>query len=536
MTSNVRDEFESELQRTRARWVRRRILWLLAVTLALTLLVMPSEYAKVTTSPDGPARHAALLRLGWMALGGVLAVACGAWVLAIRYRPGAARTTSHIALGLMAFIGLLSMPVERLATHLEGERIFLDVVSKAGPQGQQLVVRGADAIPPRPADDTSPEAAATSPDPAAAFPRDGRGEASLAAQTGTVLHLAILAIGLALSAHLLPCLFMPWTVRESLVPAAAVLAGTVGVLAFDVVGGSLGWTWATAIALGTVSCLVPGALLCWWRYTRFRGDYRLRFESGRYKELRGELSAARRIHESTLPPMSLPGPAWLAYRYRPTRDVGGDMLTVRELDGGRRMVVLLDVTGHGITAALMVNRLIGELDRLLAGQPPPGPGGLLRGLNRYASLLLGPHGLFLSAIAAEFDPYACRMRYASAGHPTAYLRRCDGSMEELRSTGLLLGVVEPREFELDEMTLTLTGGEVFLLCTDGATETRDARGVPLLTAGLAMLFAEAAATAADPPELAERLMDEVDRYRHGDVEDDTLLVVVTVQHPTDRPA
>ena len=71
---------------------------------------------------------------------------------------------------------------------------------------------------------------------------------------------------------------------------------------------------------------------------------------------------------------------------------------------GRLRVLLLDVTGHGLAAAMTVTRLSGEIERIIAEQPDIGPAALLQCLNHYTELLLSQHSIFATAVVAEVDP------------------------------------------------------------------------------------------------------------------------------------
>src|SRR5690606_28540475 len=98
---------------------------------------------------------------------------------------------------------------------------------------------------------------------------------------------------------------------------------------------------------------------------------KLRALATRYGEFRRELTDARRIHESLFPKPKCEGDVHFLYLYEPMRQIGGDYLFVScaPTDDGRREMlsfVVIDVTGHGIPAALTVNRLHGELSRLFA--------------------------------------------------------------------------------------------------------------------------------------------------------------------------
>lgn len=580
-------EFESELERERARWVRRRFLWLMGVTLALSMPILPALWFSMESDGNAPGLRyeAGLIRFWWATLAvGVYLLAMLAVIVKGNQR-GSARFASRLALALMSLTGLLTVPIERIAAGLEGTMRFEatatgpDGTTRPTPEGKILsdLMAGfragkslGEAQRQNPAD-AAPTTRTTRPAPREyqritlrpgfeiELGSDATGERSASATLGTGarpgvtggatgrgagggineqliasvwtpgLRTALMAVWVAISVHLLACLFMPWTVRESLVPAAAIAASFAIVVVADLMVGQISLFWLAVIVPALVSALVPGTVLCWWRYSRFRGEYRLQFESDRYQQLRTELSAARRIHDSSLPPQIITGPVHVTYAYRPMRDIGGDLLVSRELPGGQRLLVLIDVTGHGITAALTVNRLLGELDRLLAQQQQMSPAVMLAALNRYTWLMLAQHALYLSAVVLVIDPVARTLCYASGGHPTGHIARRDGSTDDLESTSTLLGVLVPDQYDAEERTVALQVGEVVLFCTDGATESRQADGTMLRTAGMRQLFEEVVRSQAIPRDrVADALMHRLISLRPGDDEDDTLLVCASL--------
>lgn len=566
-------EFEGELERERARWVRRRFLWLMGVTLALSMPMLPALWLSMEAdgTTSGMTREAGLIRFWWATLAvGIYLLAMVAVIVKVN-RPGSARFASRLALALMSLTGLLTVPIERIAAGLEGTLSF--EVSTTGPEGTTRPSPERKALSEfmagfqagaglgeaqrqssegRANGSTKPTTQTTRPAlqegqrivlrPGFEFSAKANGQGGaggsgfnerlLASVWTPGLRTALMAVWVAVSVHLLACLFMPWTVRESLVPAAAIGTSFAIVVAADLMVGQITWFWVALIVPALVSALVPGTALCWWRYSRFRGEYRLQFESERYQELRTELSAARRIHDSSLPPQITTGPVHVTYAYRPMRDIGGDLLVSREWPDGRRLIVLVDVTGHGITAALTVNRLLGELDRLLAQQRQLSPAAVLAGLNRYTRLMLAHHALYLSAVVLVIDPVGRTLCYASGGHPTGHIARRDGTTEDLESTATLLGVLPPDHYDAEEREVRLDPGDVVFFCTDGATESRQADGTMLRTAGMRRLFEEVARSPTIPPDrVADALMLRLISLRPGEDEDDTLLVCACL--PTD---
>ncbi|MFT3684018.1 MAG: SpoIIE family protein phosphatase [Phycisphaerales bacterium] len=189
--------------------------------------------------------------------------------------------------------------------------------------------------------------------------------------------------------YLLACVFVPMRWKESLriaLPGLAVLTGSVMFLPV------LGWQPIVGFLLLALAYTVISAGWSAWRYADFDARLRAHGLGARYADLSeqvssisAELQEARRLHESLFPALAvLQGhpdtPVRVGFRYEPARQIGGDFLDVyREPPataadptadkGGGVTVVVIDVSGHGVTAALAVNRLHGELRRFFARYP-----------------------------------------------------------------------------------------------------------------------------------------------------------------------
>ena len=382
-----------------------------------------------------------------------------------------------------------------------------------------------------------------------------RGQVLLDGDPGTTLRDAARGLPLGLLVrHLLPCMLIPWTLRESLRPAGVLVLIVAVVLLFDVARGSV--PAGPAAGDFVLSCLAvaPGALVCWWRHSRFHRNFTLRFESSMYRRLQSELASARRVHESCLPAPIDDGPVRLSYAYEPMRQIGGDLLFVypppelrarsrnntgdRYEDEGRGppsdqpvSVVVLDVTGHGIAAALIVNRLVGELERIFADDPAAGPARVLAGLNRYVTFTLARYELYATALCVRIDPAAMTLEWASGGHPPACLRRAGGGTERLESTAPILGVIEPAEYDPEPQGLPIRPGDVLLAYTDGASEAADAAARHLGTAGVERLFASVSTDGMPSASYPDAILTRVAAHRAGDPEDDTLIVSISFAAP-----
>jgi PAS domain S-box-containing protein len=177
-----------------------------------------------------------------------------------------------------------------------------------------------------------------------------------------------------------------------------------------------------------------------------------------------ELRVARLI-QHTLLPKSLPeleGHQMAVY-YQPAREVGGDFYDFLRLPDGRLGLIVGDVSGKGVPAAIVmaITRTM-----LRAAYHLGSPGEILKQVNDnlYPEI---PPNMFVTCLAALLDSRTGRLQYANAGHDLPYVRHSAG-VSELRATGMPLGLMPNMSYE--EKEITLQPGESILLYSDGLVE------------------------------------------------------------------
>lgn len=328
--------------------------------------------------------------------------------------------------------------------------------------------------------------------------------------------------------HMIACLFIPWTPVQAMRPLGATLTvyALVRLLAVPIHREPMGDAITAVLLSPAVG--IPGTLICWFRHSRRLERFKLQFLHRRYAEIRQELFNARQIHESLFPKVIEGGPLRLTYRYEPMRQIGGDFLHAHTTAHGEDRVVsvvVMDVTGHGIAAALTVNRLHGELERLFAEHPEIRPGEVLRLLNRYVHLTLAIHSVYVTAFCARVDTRSPVVEYASGGHPPAFIRGVDGTIHELESTTIVLGATRDADFEASGASAPFGPGDSLVVYTDGAYEARDAGGRMLGITGLRRILA---GSKADPSSgWPGTILAVVDAHRTGQSTDDVLIVEIS---------
>lgn len=332
--------------------------------------------------------------------------------------------------------------------------------------------------------------------------------------------------------HVIACVFLPWTPRQALRPIGPLLLlNAIIVLIFGDAAGTL----KAFIILMSIFAAAPGTLIAWFKHSRRMEHFRVRMLQARYGQMRRELFDARRIHEALFPPPVQTGPLRFEYRYVPMLQIGGDYLYARfspSRNGSDRPgpfnLLLMDVTGHGIAAALTVNRLYGEVERLFAEDPHTGPGEVLTALNRYVHLTLANHSIYVTALCIRIDLDADLLEYASGGHPPAFLCSVDGRLDQLDSTSFVLGAAAGPDFDPAVERRTFGPGDSLLAYTDGALECRNQLGRMLGVKGLTRILASVhKPEQAGKSGLASVILAAVDQHRHGPPEDDTLVVEIT---------
>ncbi len=150
----------------------------------------------------------------------------------------------------------------------------------------------------------------------------------------------------------------------------------------------------------------------------------------------------------------------------PARAVGGDYYDFLDLGPDRFGLVIGDVSGKGIAAALLMANLQANL-RSQCAISLDQPQRLLRAVNQLFSQNT-PDGAFATLFLADYHVPTGRLRYINCGHPPALILRRDDSIDRLDPTATVLGIFKKWDCELGERTIH--PGDTLVLYTDGITE------------------------------------------------------------------
>jgi sigma-B regulation protein RsbU (phosphoserine phosphatase) len=195
--------------------------------------------------------------------------------------------------------------------------------------------------------------------------------------------------------------------------------------------------------------------------------------------------------------------------------VAGDMYDFVRVEPHKAGILIADVSGHGVPAALIASMV--KMAASAQSEHAQDPAKLLSGMNH--ALCGNTQDQFVTAAYVHLDAESRLMHYAAAGHP-AMLRVRNGLVEEIIENGFLMGVVQEAPYEA--ISQPLIEGDRLILYTDGLLEARDGSGKIFGEANLHQAVVESAQTAVE--EAAGHIIAAVERW--ASTQEDDLTVIV----------
>jgi PAS domain S-box-containing protein len=243
------------------------------------------------------------------------------------------------------------------------------------------------------------------------------------------------------------------------------------------------------------------------------------------REIDQDLLLAARVQQSLAPEPLVWGGMRVDTFYQPAHTIGGDFGLVRPSEEKHLNLLVCDVSGHGISSALVANRIYSETVTLLSNRAPLAD--VLRRLNSLVIRSIGTPGFFFTLAAARIDRGGRTMEFAGAGHPPAMIVRPGAEPRLLRSRSTVLGML-PDAVDADVTLYSeLEHDDRIVLYTDGLTDVVDSRGEMLKAEGLENFVRE---TALLPfGEMKQGILNRVAAWRDGPPTDDVSLVLVEVR-------
>lgn len=244
----------------------------------------------------------------------------------------------------------------------------------------------------------------------------------------------------------------------------------------------------------------------------------------RHMEMEAELSLAARVQQSLAPQNLVWNDVSVETYYNPARTIGGDFGVVFPHNDEVLTVLMCDVSGHGIGAALMANRIYSEALHQL--ERKVGPGTLLRHVHDFVHDRIATDGFYFTMAAVRFSQRGRRMAFAAAGHPPAMLAS-KGHVRLLDSQNGILGCLSETGPSNSVDEISLEPGDRLVLYTDGLVEVFNHHDDMLGVEGFAQLVLDSAKLPL--PEMRQAVLDGVAAWRHGPLADDVSLVIVEVR-------
>jgi len=250
----------------------------------------------------------------------------------------------------------------------------------------------------------------------------------------------------------------------------------------------------------------------------------LRLTTAEKERMQRELEIAKGIQQSFLPELPPRVEGFdLAALNVPAQEVGGDFYDFIPIGGENWGLVIADVSGKGIPAALFM-----ALSRTLVRANTIGTTSVSQAIQR-ANDLIAEHertSMFVTLFCGMLDPKRRTLTYVSAGHnPPLKFASGGGDTIMLKARGIALGIMP--DIRLEEQEITLDEGDILVLYTDGVTEAIDDKegqfGQDRLNAAVQR------ASALPASEIIERVVDEVNEFSQGQPQfDDITLMIVKV--------
>ena len=236
-----------------------------------------------------------------------------------------------------------------------------------------------------------------------------------------------------------------------------------------------------------------------------------------------DLKLAEQVQQRFLPQSTptIPGFEFFAH-YHPAYEVGGDYYDFVSLPSNRWAIALGDVSGKGVSAALMMAKFSGDTRYCILTENAPGPAA-----NELNSLLCaaGIDEKFITLSLSVLDVARRRLTLASAGHLAIMIRRAGGQVEEIGEdiTGFPLGIVPESDYRQTE--IELNPGDVVVIFSDGVTDPRNMKEEIYHTKENPRLTHRVAASSGGPDAIGRAILQEIREFSagHEQVDDITLI-------------
>lgn len=243
--------------------------------------------------------------------------------------------------------------------------------------------------------------------------------------------------------------------------------------------------------------------------------------------LQREMNTARRVQETIIPKGLRRQKIDIEVAYVPILEIGGDLGLTLERSPSRYDVAIGDVTGHGIGAALVGNRVHTLLTSLYATDAPLDS--IIHRLDYFLSEEISDIGMFLTLMAMRFDLDRMVLECAGGGHVAALHYKRSGTLSEVEGR---CGIIGAGNLFCDAdpvAVVPIESGDCILLYTDGIVDCTNPAGEAFSKVRLSSAFTNAAARTRDNGKIAPTLVSAAKDFTGGRFQDDVLLLAIQIK-------
>ena len=232
---------------------------------------------------------------------------------------------------------------------------------------------------------------------------------------------------------------------------------------------------------GVILILIAAVLSIVLRQQRIKRDIQnfllLKEIEEKNVQIKKDLEFANRIHRTLIPESIQTKQADIRVSYLPVSYVGGDYAKFHFWKDDALIFFICDVTGHGVAAALMVNRIHAEFERLAKEGLEPGK--LLQKLDKFIEEDFTGTSMYLSAFCGMLDFKKHRFLFSNYGHPPQFFHQAKKkTVESLSAHTTLLGIPKEEGQPVYQSEMRFESGDRILLFTDGVSEAVSSAGEP----------------------------------------------------------
>ncbi len=244
-----------------------------------------------------------------------------------------------------------------------------------------------------------------------------------------------------------------------------------------------------------------------------------------YQEmLRRDLDLAKTVQDSLIPQNFKNDRIKIGFEYHPMIGIGGDFCSVHQDNENHLYLNMADVTGHGIAAALIVNRVYNELNTIIKRNPMPKD--ILTEINDFFYFTFGHLGLYLTMASIQLDFSTNTLYYAGGAHPPILHVKSDGkNVSTMESQNTIVGFQKSERLTMRQERVTFNPGDRFVVYTDGLIEAEDSDKTEF---GLDGLLVSLRSHASQPvAQLCSSVVNDVKAYSAGSGRDnDDIMVLI----------